>query len=82
MWLAGYNIPGYLPDAEPVESADWHEARDHLLWVLDSMADEGDDEDADLYSKFTFHLLAMKPNNKIGWNVGKYHWFIDKIEYL
>jgi hypothetical protein len=29
-WLAGWNMPGHLPDTEPFRTMDWEEARDAL----------------------------------------------------
>ena len=34
-WIAGYNVSGYMPEAEPLECDTWQEARDALLFDLE-----------------------------------------------
>ena len=34
-WCAGWNRPGYLPDAEPMDCPTWESARDFLIWELE-----------------------------------------------
>ena len=44
---AGYNMPGYLPEAEPRICLTFEAAKDSLLWEIDSKLDylaEGDDD--------------------------------------
>ena len=44
-WVAGWNMPGYLPECEPVECDTWHEAHAYIVESLERAWDEGSDDD-------------------------------------
>jgi hypothetical protein len=39
-WAAGWNMPGYMPDSEPVAFPDWSSAQAYILDELRRAADE------------------------------------------
>lgn len=43
-WCCGWNMPGYLPDAEPCDCETWEGARDTLIWELELEDCESDEE--------------------------------------
>lgn len=52
-WIAGYNTPGYLPEAEPATFRTWEDAKLWMLQELDFQAavfDAGADDDSDALS--------------------------------
>lgn len=42
---AGHNMPGYLPESEPLCCDDWEMAQRYAIWVMLRDADNTDDED-------------------------------------
>lgn len=46
-YVAGWNMPGYMPDNDPAEFDDADEAREYLIYALDEEADNAETEAAD-----------------------------------
>ena len=79
MWVAGYNMPGYLPDAEPSEHEDWTSARDALVWNLEQAFDEEIDNQVNKQIlKYIALLERSDEPQEVGFNVANYHWFITQ----
>lgn len=43
-WVAGWNMPGYLPENEPAMFDTWGEAHAYIVWELERAWDSGMDE--------------------------------------
>lgn len=75
-FVAGWNMPGYLPDAEPVEFDD---AEDALEYVRDRMREDAEENapevevDALLAQIDTFEADA---DGEFGQTFGEYHYFV------
>jgi hypothetical protein len=87
-FIAGWNMPGYMPDNEPAEFDDPEDAREYIMDTLEQFADEIEedaDEDAqkerDEYIKARgMMLLNDKPNSELetSFNAGRYFFFITE----
>jgi len=44
-WTAGWNMPGYLPESDPVSFDTWHEAHAYVVDSLERAWDDGSDDD-------------------------------------
>ena len=40
VWLAGYNMPGYMPDNEPAECESFDEAKAHIIFMMKEFEDQ------------------------------------------
>lgn len=82
-WTAGFNMPGYMPDSEPVGFETWAEARDYLASELERACDEtGDVHEGEEYFSASKSMAAF-PDDKdedFGRTIEKYHWWIVKDE--
>lgn len=45
-WMAGWNMPGYLPETDPVEFDTWEDARSYIAETLEHWEDDNDFLDA------------------------------------
>ena len=43
-WIAGWNVAGYMPDAEPCAFDNFEDARDYVADILQGFADDNEDE--------------------------------------
>lgn len=54
-YIAGYNMPGYLPEMEPAEFDTFGDAKEFLFQELQTMEDNcnqvGNQDDADVYGE-------------------------------
>lgn len=39
-WVAGWNLPGYLPESDPEAFTEWQDAHGHLVDAVDRFWDE------------------------------------------
>lgn len=44
-WIAGWNMPGYMPEAEPAEFDTWREAHGFIVGEVERAWDDGTDVD-------------------------------------
>ncbi len=44
-WVAGWNMPGYLPETDPVSFDTWEEAHAYIVGELERAWDMGEDAD-------------------------------------
>lgn len=80
-WVAGFNMPGYMPDNEPASFETWEEARDYIVQELDRACDETDSvSDGEDYAKAARHFEALTEETDQGWTVGQYHWWITAAD--
>jgi hypothetical protein len=40
VWIAGYNMPGYMPDNEPAECESFDEAKAHIIFMMKQFEDD------------------------------------------
>lgn len=84
-WVAGWNVPGYLPESEPQQFDTWKEACDYLIeqineWHRDCVS-EAADKDAERWGlKRTNAALSVLhcalPDEPTWAQCGKYAWWI------
>jgi len=79
MWITGYNMPGYLCDAEPTEHEEWTDARDSLVWWLEQAHENEDDQFSNEILKYIALLERSDETQEVGFNVANNHWFITNI---
>lgn len=87
-WVAGWNMPGYMPDSEPAEFDDFDDAKEYIADEIDRAAEHLEDgayqlEDEALTEKAeTLREDANKIRNldegDFGATLGNYHYFITQ----
>lgn len=78
-WIAGWNMPGYLPDAPPLSFNDWNDARDYIIGELELWAFYGAGESAGIGEKALIALLreAMADESFLSATVAGYVYWIE-----
>jgi antirestriction protein len=88
-WAVGWNMPGYMPDAEPSHHAEWSDARDSLIETLRLNCDEAFDLADDIstakarcavYDAAIEALDALDEGAEFGSTIGNYHYWISKLD--
>lgn len=84
-WVAGWNMPGYMPESEPAGFATWEEARDHLAAEMERAADEAHlVADAPQERKCDIALATLRNDAPTGEpftiTVSGYAWWIERAE--
>jgi hypothetical protein len=88
-WAVGWNMPGYMPDAEPSHHAEWSDARDSLIETLRLNCDEAFDLANDIttakarcavYDAAIEALDALDEGAEFGSTIGNYHYWISKVD--
>ena len=76
-WVAGFNMPGYMPDSEPAEFDTWASARDYIREEIEREAAgyEGEREDDDSAIQA---LDALEEGEEFGQTVGAYHYWMTR----
>lgn len=85
MYVCGWNVPGYLPDDEPMTCDTWEEARDALVWELERLDCDPDDEGAAALFAACDDAIAFLAGASVGQPlatapVAGYVYFIDHAE--
>ena len=57
-WTAGWNMPGYLPEADPATFDTWHEAHAYIVGEVDRAWDEAEDEGTFLDAHTSLHVVT------------------------
>jgi hypothetical protein len=80
IWVAGWNMPGYMPDNPPFLFVDWDNARDYLAEEMERALDEmGEGAEDPGYAEAAEYLVHKLPGNaEYGQTIGAYHWFLTK----
>lgn len=81
-WASGWNMPGYLPDVEPMEGT-WEDARAALVEALLQAADdwfEDDFEQSELYEQAAGKLCDAPADEPAHVTIGNYVWWIERVE--
>jgi hypothetical protein len=61
-WLVTWNMPGYLPESEPIEFSVWEEAREFLLSEFSTIDEShGDPEEEALEARGCYVEVAALP---------------------
>lgn len=82
VWSCGWNIPGYLPDDEPMNFETWLQARDALLEALyqaaEDRAEDAPDQALD-YTRARKYLEAVDADCNWSTRIGNYLWWVQRI---
>ena len=81
-WIAGWNLPGYMPDNEPAGFSTWNDARDYISEELREYADlfEEDNHNAIIEEADALDNLDDAHNAAWGVNAGQFYWWIEAAE--
>lgn len=81
-WVAGWNMPGYMPDSEPAAFDTDEEASVYLSVAMqdeaDYCADQGAMEWSDSLKKSADHLQSDEHSGEYGATVGRFHYWITQ----
>lgn len=78
-WVAGWNCPGYLPDAMPERFATAEEAREYIAAELEALADQCETQDA--YNEYEEAAIDIRNGDgEYGEAIGRYHFFVSYDE--
>jgi hypothetical protein len=82
-WIAGYNIPGYMPETEPSLFNTWLAAVDYLVEELEQSgrqdADDGTPNE-DYYWAAT-HLRDQASDTEWNETVGRYNYWLQTVHH-
>lgn len=84
-WAAGWNMPGYMPEAEPAAFDSWAEAAQYIIGELrleaDRQAEADNESEADAAESLWKSLQDGAPPNR-AWsgNAGAFAWWIQLAE--
>ena len=73
-WVAGYNMPGYMPDNEPASFETWEEAKAYLVETVKTFADEDNIELIDE------PFANWSEDQDVGEIVGQFHYWITAAD--
>lgn len=74
-WVAGWNIPGYLPDGPPERFATSEEAREYIAAELEECADQCETQGA--YNEYEEAAVDIRNGEgEYGETIGRYHFFV------
>jgi hypothetical protein len=77
-YVAGWNMPGYLPDNAPDEFEDIGDAREYIASQIEDLANETEDE-SEIKMFDEYAEAVRKGEGELGLTVGNYHYFISEI---
>lgn len=82
VWSCGWNIPGYLPDDEPMHCDTWEQARDALAEELLAASEQYAEDDVDearMYDHVREQLNQSEPDTNFCERAGNYVWWVQNI---
>lgn len=80
-WVAGWNVPGYMPDVMPERFATADEAREYIAAELEELADECETQDA--YNECADAANAIRRGDgEYCATIGRFHYFVSYDEVL
>lgn len=82
VWSSGWNIPGYLPEVEPMNFPTFKEAAAALEEALSQAAADFETDspaEADLYHEAMTQLDAAPRDRDVTLRVGNYVWWVQHI---
>jgi hypothetical protein len=82
--VAGFNMPGYMPDSEPCRFSDFDEAREYLADMLETFADECDSEEPEDIAEAELMrngaVEIRKGDGELGVTIGNHHYWATHDE--
>lgn len=82
VWSCGWNIPGYLPDDEPMNFDTWKDAAvalsEALYQAAEDRAEQALDQALD-YDTARHDLEAVAPEHNWSYRIGNYVWWLQNI---
>lgn len=87
-WVAGWNMPGYMPDSKPAEFDNFEDARDYIVDEIDEEADSAEEAASEVGGAEVERLreavedireaaaTIRKLDDAFGVTLGRYHYFI------
>lgn len=75
-WVCGWNMPGYLPEMDPMECETWEAARDALLFELERYETDDESEMGEIDAAIAFFSAAAQQGRGCSYSVGRYAYFI------
>lgn len=81
VWSSGWNIPGYLPEVDPMNFDTWVDARDALSGALHQAADDTSIPHAEHQAYLDAIDRLSRAEDGIDWceRVGNYVWWVQQI---
>lgn len=85
-WIAGWNMPGYLPESDPETFEDWHAAHSHIVEAVERFWDEdtdteGLDEDGEWLPAHTaLHVATTDQPYAVSNDSGRLVLWVDVAE--
>ena len=81
VWSSGWNIPGYLPEVDPMNFDTWVDARDALSEALHQAADDTSIPHAEHQAYLDAIDRLSRAEDGIDWceRVGNYVWWVQQI---
>lgn len=85
LYVAGWNMPGYMPDSEPARFQTWEDARDYLAEEMDRAAESLGDLPESALECETLAASAIRmraiAENAAGYGetIGSYHYWIEPL---
>lgn len=79
VWVAGYNMPGYMPDSVPEAFDSFEDARDYVYNVASESVEFNSDMLESEPSEYVKSLVsAIKDqSDEFGVTIGNYHYFVS-----
>jgi len=79
IWLFNFNMPGYLPDNDPEKYADWEDAKDTFVELLEYFADDEEPESQlEQAYRTAAQTMQFKSDREFGVTVGNYHFAVTE----
>jgi len=80
-FVAGWNMPGYMPDSEPAEFDDEDDALEYIKEAAKAAIDDTYGDDMSLIHNEEYGIVeewATDKNGEFGQTIGKYHYWISR----
>lgn len=79
IFIVSYNMPGYMPDAEPAYFTDYTNAQEYLKSVIKMHCEEADiDEDDEIVNDIITSIDALEEGEEFGYGFYQYIYKITK----
>lgn len=78
VWVAGDNLPGQLPDAEPIRFDDWESATRHLIELMGEHYATGTDHSPIPFLQARAVVKHARPDTPLSlFYEGRVYWIAD-----
>lgn len=79
-WIAGYNMPGFMPDSEPCGFSSFDDAREYIVSEMKREIDQYDDAESDVITDLEGAIVRLGEvqcdETEYGETIGKWHYWI------